>query len=615
MVFPLALLPIVGFAAAASGLSTVALLQILRIWIKRARAYSTEIPRKISRSLSRSLSRSFSGEVNHLRPWNVARGMAALWLLWGLQKLRASLHSFQWALPMYKDEELDEDMRKTIQVYKDAQEFPWGDGLCERTEVHRSPQLPVGLELELPDAPCPGSWRPYLYEEKTAVENLEEIHGALGLVRRRPRDITIDQLIEGVRRVLMMKYHMMLRTSKHYWSKQQAQTIAEALALECNLEQPLASGGLEEIVPFNIMNQLPWPGPGWLQASIRSSIWAMRLVFHSTLSWRSRFVATPFGKLHVLDSHPSGRSLGGKAHPPLLLQHGMFVTGWSMAPVGWLLSREGRRVIMPDLFDFDHGNSISEGGSRAGKVRRIDEHLECLTCVVRDLLDTSPEVKEVDIAGHSFGGMLIAMLASHLVQKGLPVRKVVLLGPGGPVIRIHGDPIVSRFMNWPMQTIGELIPWWMPNAPVRAALGLALSVLFSPNNVNTLFGLRYQEYLGQTSSRFGTELPTLLLWGDQDKIAWPRSEERLMPYLNKRFPNLEAFWVEGGDHNIQIDSFVAISRCMDDFLGPICGGKSKIGVGTFGLGSFFRITDRRLTAMNLLGGRHPPDNAPSQSKL
>merc|ERR1719421_738152 len=115
-------------------------------------------------------------------------------------------------------------------------------------------------------------------------------------------------------------------------------------------------------------------------------------------------------------------------------------------------------------------------------------------------------------------------------------------------------------MNWPMKTIGELIPWWMPDAPVRAALGLALSVLFSPNNVNTLFGLRYQEYLGQTSSRFGTERPTLLLWGDQDKIAWPRSDERLMPYLNKRFPNLEAFWVKGGDHNIQIDSFVAISR-------------------------------------------------------
>merc|ERR1712100_985498 len=103
----------------------------------------------------------------------------------------ASLRNFDWALPMYKDEELDEDFKEQIEAHRVAQEVPGGEGL--------------------PESPRPGSWRPYLFEQRSAIENLEEIHSMLGLVKREVRQITKDQLIEGVRRALVMKYHPLVR--------------------------------------------------------------------------------------------------------------------------------------------------------------------------------------------------------------------------------------------------------------------------------------------------------------------------------------------------------------------------------------------------------------------
>ena len=129
-------------------------------------------------------------------------------------------------------------------------------------------------------------------------------------------------------------------------------TIAlSSYALACALPK--------ECAPFTWTTRLPWAAPTWLQKSQRWGIAALRPVFLELWGWKSRYIETPLGRLHVYDAEPQGPAEGREA-TPLILQHGMFVTGWSMALLGWLLCRRGRRVVMPDLFDFDNGLSASD---------------------------------------------------------------------------------------------------------------------------------------------------------------------------------------------------------------------------------------------------------------
>jgi len=225
-------------------------------------------------------------------------------------------------------------------------------------------------------------------------------------------------------------------------------------------------------------------------------------------------------------------------------------------------------VVVPDLFDFDHSYSASDASKTGGtKVRRFDEHLETLALVVRDLAQESVAIGgpfEVDLVGHSFGGILVPKLANLCDRRGYPVRKVVMLAPGGPLISVNrAEPI--RFLKNPAEVLDKSFPAWVPTAPMKVATDIALSVLLSPNNINSHFGFYYEEYFGNVED-FGTDKPTLLLWGSVDSICVPR--RGAWSFLRERFPDVEGFWVEGGDHNIQIDSVVSVARAIDSWLDP-----------------------------------------------
>merc|ERR1712039_334100 len=83
------------------------------------------------------------------------------------------------------------------------------------------------------------------------------------------------------------------------------------------------------------------------------------------------------------------------------------------------------------------------------------------------------------------------------------------------------DSQMTRLFNRPMETVLEVLPGWMPMTPLRQILHLILSVLFSPNNINTVFSLSYSEYFGGINN-LRVERPTLLLWGTKDSINRPR---------------------------------------------------------------------------------------------
>merc|ERR1719491_2616218 len=124
-----------------------------------------------------------------------------------------------------------------------------------------------------------------------------------------------------------------------------------------------------------------------------------------------------------------------------------------MMLLGWLLGWH-RRVVVPDLFDFEYGFSISDGWKNGKPVRRVSEHIESLMCVVR-YMQSSTRGRPIDISGHSFGGFLTAVLANRCEQNDLPIRKVVLLAPGGPPARMTPTPHLPHLMFRPMEFVDE----------------------------------------------------------------------------------------------------------------------------------------------------------------
>jgi len=569
---PLVLFPTAGaLVLVGSATSTVSLLTILRIVSTRARNVSRQLSRRLSRSTSSII---FANEwVSYLRR-HIFKIGASLITLRGAYSLRKSLRDYDASIHMNAwDQEIDVDVKERLERYKKP---AWGKGV--------------------PIPPEHGVWRPYLHTHMSAAENLEELHGVVGLVTRLPHEMTIDQMTEAVRRILIFKYGELTDT-EDYWDEKQARSIAEALARENGLAEPLPAGGLDECVPYAPLVSLLSVSPIWLQSLQRLSLSSMRPFFHAVLSWRSRLIETPFGKIHVLDTSPGiGDSASSSSSPPVLLQHGAFVTGWSMALLGWMLARQGRRVVMPDLFDFDHGYSASDVDKMDGmKVRRYQQHLEALACVVEDMVQNGRKgVAEVDLIGHSFGGIVVSHLAALCAERNLPVRKIVMLAPGGPLIKIN-PARTTRFMNNPWETLASSLPAWVPFAPVQMGVKLLFSILFSPNNTNVLFGMDYTEYLGNIEN-FKSEKPVLLLWGTSDSVCRPRMD--LTSFLRQNFTNITGFWVEGGDHNIQIDSVVAIAREIDTWLGKVSHQRKTSSANSV-VDTLLGFTNRNIVKMNL----------------
>lgn len=295
---------------------------------------------------------------------------------------------------------------------------------------------------------------------------------------------------------------------------------------------PATAHALSGCVEIGIQKHLPWQTPRWVQCSQGLGIAAMRPFFMGALSWTSRWIETPFGKMHVYDV---GSALDGR--PPIIMQHGMFCTSWSMAPLAWLLSRRGYRIVLPDLFDFDHGLSASSDVAGGAKVRDPADSVAALLCLTRDLLQEGASA--VDLVGHSYGAFLATHLAARCRREGLPVRRLVLLGPGGPWVSLDHTPGVTRFLQQPVATALEAAPRFAPAWLVKAALRVGLGVMLSPNNCNILFGLTYQQYLGNTET--AVDLPTLLLWGDEDRCPErpksPCQAARIAHGLTRRRPS------------------------------------------------------------------------------
>ena len=230
------------------------------------------------------------------------------------------------------------------------------------------------------------------------------------------------------------------------------------------------------------------------------------------------------GELHYLELHGDRiayQDVGsGEA---LLLLHGMAGSSETWRAIIPQLSRR-YRVVAPDLIG--HGQSAKPRG---------DYSLGAFAVWLRDLLDELG-VTRATIVGHSLGG---GVAMQFVYQHPDYCQRLILISSGGLgpdvglVLRLLSAPgaelVLPVIAPQPVLTVGNKLRSWFSSAGIQSPRGAevwsAYSSLADSQTRNAfLRTLRsVVDYRGQAVSALNrlhltSDLPTMAIWGDQDKI-------------------------------------------------------------------------------------------------
>ena len=414
--------------------------------------------------------------------------------------------------------------------------------LSKKANVQQTVVLrnPYGVGIENLDE---SQWREFLFGDRSAMEMLEEVRDSL-IMDIDVREMTMGQIVEGVRRSTALQYWPKVVEGDKYWSEPQIRRVAVELCKEAGVV-PKPDTGSETI--GEPLTQFQAIVPLYIGTALTMSMLAARYVL-GLMGFESVWVKTERGRCFFFDSgpHPSNA-------PPLILTHGACTTGHCMLLLAMILKRK-RRVIVPDLFDFDYSYS-----STPDRDSEVEDHIQQISAVVRWLIFHG--AKSVDLCGHSHGGHITAKAAMACKEF---VRRVVLLCPAG----LNRNKVFKSIHIW----YGEsewLAPRMFPQFPPfiqKLAMGYAAGAFKSPNMCNLLLTISFRDYL--LGQNIHLDCPVLLLWGDEDTILCPRDEKVML----RDMPQGRGYWIEGGSHMLIGDAVLAVCNRMEPFL---CEGLPK----------------------------------------
>jgi pimeloyl-ACP methyl ester carboxylesterase len=252
----------------------------------------------------------------------------------------------------------------------------------------------------------------------------------------------------------------------------------------------------------------------------------------------------------------------------LLLIHGMAGSSATWRAVLPQLSRK-YRVVAPDLLG--HGESAKPRG---------DYSLGAFAVWLRDLLDEL-SIPRATVVGQSLGGGVAMQFA---YQHRDYCERLVLIGSGGLgpdlnwLLRVLSAPgaelVLPAVAPQPVLNVGNKLRSWLNSAGIHAPrAGEIWSAYCSLSDRQTrqafLRTLRsVVDFRGQAVSALNrlhltSDLPTLLIWGDQDRIipvahgyaahdALPGSRLEVLP---------------GVGHFPHVESPTDVVEILDDFIG------------------------------------------------
>ena len=209
--------------------------------------------------------------------------------------------------------------------------------------------------------------------------------------------------------------------------------------------------------------------------------------------------------------------------PALLLIHGMAGSSATWDAIIPQLSKK-YRVIAPDLLG--HGKSAKPRG---------DYSLGAFAVWLRDLLDELG-VRRATVIGQSLGGGIAMQFA---YQHRDYCERLVLIGSGGlgpdlsPLLRVLSAPgaefVLPVVAPQPVLNLGNKLGTWLTSAGIHAPragqMWQAYSSLSDPaarqaflRTLRSVVDHRGQAVSALNKLHLTADLPTLLIWGDRDRI-------------------------------------------------------------------------------------------------
>jgi 2-hydroxy-6-oxonona-2,4-dienedioate hydrolase len=243
-------------------------------------------------------------------------------------------------------------------------------------------------------------------------------------------------------------------------------------------------------------------------------------------NFKDRFVTAGGWRLHV-------RSGGEPDASPIVLIHGMVVSGRYFAPLAERLASRFR-VVIPDLPG--HGRSIKP-------VKALD--IPMLASALSQLLDATG-LERPDLLANSYGCQVIIELAARLPER---VGRLVLVGP-------TGDPTAQGVLR----QYGR----WLRNIPGERPA--QLPVLFldcrDVGIRRTIEMFQHMRRHDMASLLPSVTAPTLVVRGGNDPIAPQRWAETVAG----RLPSGRLAVIHGAAHAVNFNSPRQLAQVVQAFL-------------------------------------------------
>lgn len=257
----------------------------------------------------------------------------------------------------------------------------------------------------------------------------------------------------------------------------------------------------------------------------------------------------------------------GGAGPVLLLLHGLGDSSRTWIPAMRLLQRN-YTVLAPDLPG--HGNSSNPLG---------DYSLGSHASSMRDLLHLL-NIERVTVVGQSFGGGVAMQFAYQFPSL---CERLVLVDAGGLgrevtwILRLATVPAAEYVMpllfpafmgRWGDPVARFLRDWGIGNARVAEVWRSYCSLTDAGNRAAFVRTARAViDPGGQSVSAVNrlylvAQMPTLIVWGDQDKII-PLVHAR---QAHEAIPNSRLEVIQGAGHYPHVEDPARFGRILEDFL-------------------------------------------------
>lgn len=243
---------------------------------------------------------------------------------------------------------------------------------------------------------------------------------------------------------------------------------------------------------------------------------------------------------------------------PILLLHGLFASKEQWDSMMCQLSKAGYRAIAPDLPGYGDSTGF------ATRNYALENQVELLHQLTNQL-----GIRDFDVAGSSMGGAIAALYSQRYPQQ---VRSLAFIGAPLGIV------------DWAASVKNSILDGINPFIPIsKEQFDLEISLLFvTPPTIPDAVKIeRVNDYITRNPhyqqiwdivnlyddilcQRRSTQLPTLAIWGTEDKIYDVSGAER----LQRCIPNSQTIRLPKAGHLLLIENSV---QATEDYLKFLVG--------------------------------------------